>query len=203
MAKTAAERARAYMIRKRAGARELGLCGQCCKEKPSLGNTICAACHKITNERKKRKRKRDREISSLHQVLVAHERAGDVAQEHHLYEDAVQHYQDALELQEATWIDRARISEKLAYALSLGRDPQAAAVLFDRMLARYRNAPTDVAKTVEILLQRARQLWIDTRINDAIPLLAQAVEMAEANGDAHLRTIANSRMADYLIGLSR
>ena len=44
---------------------------------------------------------------------------------------------------------------------------------------------------------------MDIRINDAIPLLAQAVEISETDGDARLRMIANSRMADYLIGASR
>lgn len=130
-------------------------------------------------------------------------RLGDEAYTNHLYADAVQHYQDALNISSIAPNERSRISEKLAYALSLGRDPHAASPLFDRALAAYLNKPAEAEKTIEILMQRARQLWVDARTKDAIPLLVQAVEVAEVAEDRRLCIIANSRIAGYLIGLSR
>jgi len=138
-----------------------------------------------------------------HHLLLAHECAGDAAQGERLYADAAQHYRDALQMQTIIPQDDMRISEKLAYALSLGSDPDAANPWFDRVLAVYLADPARTAKAVEILLQRARQLWIDARTESALPLLQQAVELAERDGDARLRKMANSRMANYLIGLSR
>jgi DNA-binding CsgD family transcriptional regulator/tetratricopeptide (TPR) repeat protein len=135
--------------------------------------------------------------------LLAHECAGDAAQYERLYADAAQHYLDALRMQTVIPQDDVRISEKLAYALSLGGDPDAANPWFDRALKAYLADPVQTAKAVEILLQRARQLWIDARTESALPLLKQAIELAERDGDVRLRKMTNSRMANYLIGLGR
>lgn len=200
---SSAERARNCMARKRLLSRKSGLCYTCCKQRPKPGRVVCVSCITAVAERKRRKRERDRDAVEVRGIINGHERAGDQAHKHRLYDDAAQHYRDALSLDGVTSEDHLRISEKLAYALSLGRDPLAASPLFDHALATFLDRPAQAAKTVEILLQRARQLWIDSRTEAAIPLIAQAKEVAEADNNLSLRAITNHRMVNYLIGLSR
>src|SRR5580704_445505 len=115
MAKSGAERARIHIARKRQRARETGLCGTCCKEKPHLGLTTCISCNTAALNRQKRKRQAKREavteLETSVKLIGAHERAGDVAREHHFYEAAAQHYEDALHVpgaDESAWM---RLSE--------------------------------------------------------------------------------------------
>jgi len=193
----------AWMARKRAEAATAGLCGRCYKIRPDAGYKVCRPCQISINEYRRRRHATARRRATLQNIIEKHESAGDVAREHHLYADAAQYYQDALHAQAIAAEDRSRISEKLAYALSLGGDPNAANLLFDQALASYVDKPAQSAKAVEILLHRARQLWIDARTQAALPLLIQAIHVAESSGDSHLRKITNSRMANYLIGLGR
>jgi len=188
---------------RRLRARESGLCLVCCTKTPKPGRSICERCNETARRRTIKRRKHVRQRQELQRILAAHEREGDVAQSHHLYEDAAQYYQDALNLHGIVSEDHARISEKLAWALSLGRNPRSATPLFDRALDTYLHEPGEAEKTVKILLQRARQLWIDARTEAAIPLVEQAVEVANASATPNLRLLAADRMTDYLIGLDR
>jgi len=203
MPKSNAEMVRESLARRRQRARDAGLCYFCCKRKPNPGRTVCKLCRTAKMESKRRKSQRDRATAEFRQIVSAHEAAGDRAREHHLHEDAAQHYQDALSVATIAPDDDARISEKLAYALSLSRTPTAASPLFDRAIESYRDKPAESEKMVEMLLQRARQLWLDSRTAAAIPLLVQAVEVAETSGNTRLRTLARCRTANYLIGLAR
>jgi len=200
---TSTARKTAWARQKRARVKDLGLCITCCKQCPENGRSVCKPCAESATRRKKRRNAGVHERKLLQNIIQAHERAGDVAHQHHLYEDAAQHYQDAVNVQAIAPSERSRISEKLAYALALGRNPQAADPLFDHALERYTDEPADAAKIVEILLQRARHLWRSVRTADAILLLTHAIEVAEADGTPHLCMLAKSRMADYLIGLER
>ena len=127
-----------WVARKRARARAGGFCATCCRRRPpSPSRKICEACALAAYHRTKRLRGSKKKDAEAQYIIVAHEHAGDIAREHHLYNDAAQHYQDALNVPRIAENDGARISEKLAYALSLGRSPQAASPLFDRALVNY------------------------------------------------------------------
>jgi len=195
--------ARACMTRRRERARANGFCSTCCKQRPVPGRSVCVACTVAALERKKRKRIRDREAAQWRHVITAQEQAGDKAREHHLYEDAAHYYHNALAMRAMTPVEHARISEKLAYALSLGRNPRAASPVFDRLLGLYRGDAANAKKVVEVLFQGARQSFIDEKMEAALPLLAQAIEVADKSDDGNLQKIATIRMANYLIALSR
>jgi len=191
-----------YVAAKRRRAREAGLCITCCKKQPDDGRTVCKPCRDEATRRSVQRRKKLRLAAKSHQIVEGHERAGDTARAHHLYEDAAQHYQDAL-AGVTIPVDQSRIAEKLAYALSLGDNPEAASPLFARTLASHIDTPGEAAKTIETLLQQARQLYIDARTESALPVLAQAIRIAEGSHDSQLYKLTNSRMANYLLGLSR
>jgi len=191
------------VARKRRLAREMGLCITCCTEQPENGRAVCLRCAKKATLRTAQHRALQREATTLGEIAAFQEHAGDRACGYHLYEDAAEHFQNALNVGAIAQADRSRISEKLAYVLSLGRNPAAASSLFDRALASHIGKPEEASKTVEILLQQARQLWMDMRTQDALPLLEQAIQIAEANGAPRLRKMTNIRMANYLVGLCR
>jgi len=193
----------AWISRRREQGRKAGLCSTCCKRMPASGRRICEPCKASAYERTKRRRAAQRQLTELQQVAHLHERAGDIASDHHLHEDAAQHYEDALNVEGITSENRLRISEKLAYAFSLSGNPHAASPLFDHALVSYLDKPAQATKAVEILWQKARQLWIDARMETALPLLEQAIQIAKKSGDAHLYKISNSKMANYLLGLAR
>ena len=138
------------VARRRAKARETGLCITCCKALPDPGRTVCRPCTDAARDRNVRRR-----------------------------------------------------DEKRAYALALGRDPVAAIPLFKRILATYREDPAQVAKVVETLLQGARQLYNDSRTEEALSAIEQAIHVAKMAGDSRLSKLANGRMANYLFGLVR
>jgi len=164
---------------------------------------MCTACHSATNDRIKRRRERRREDSSLRHILTAHEHAGDKAREHHLYENAAEHYQHALDIQTATRPDRTRIGEKLIYTLFLTNNPEKAATFYDELLVPLLDAPDQATRAVEILLQMARQMWQDSKTREALPVIRRAVLIAEAAGNTHLQRIANLKLANYLMLLER
>src|SRR5580704_15543547 len=114
MAKSNAEKVRLCMARRRARARKLGLCAQCCKQEAPQGRTVCVVCSAAAVERTRRRRKKSREATNLQPIIAAHERAGDVARESHFHDGAAQHYKDAL-LSTSTIDDRIRISVKLVH----------------------------------------------------------------------------------------
>jgi DNA-binding CsgD family transcriptional regulator len=139
----------------------------------------------------------------LQHVIDAHEHAGDVARDRHLYENAAQHYQHALDIQEIRGDDHLRIEEKLAYALSLGDKPDAANPLLERVLTRYIKDPEGATKAVELLLQRCRQLWRDYQFKEIPRVVAQAIGIAKTARNSRLYKLANLRMAGYLNVLGR
>jgi len=203
MAKSAAERVRKYTSKRRAHARQVGLCTRCYKAKPNPGRTVCSVCRASISELTKRKRKETREASGSVKLIEAHERAGDVAREHHVYELAAQHYEDALRVSgtyESAWM---RLSDKLAEVLWRGNRPGAASAVNDRLLAMYRLHPERSAEHIRTLFRVSRQLWADSRTKDKIPILSKAIRIAELSGDLELLQQANIRMANTFVQLAR
>ena len=95
----------------------------------------------------------------MQQVLDAHERAGDVAREHHFHAAAAQHYQDALNAATSTGAalanseDRDRISEKIVETLFLSGEPSAVTALYDRLLGSYLATPGNGSKAIDTMLK--------------------------------------------------
>jgi DNA-binding CsgD family transcriptional regulator/tetratricopeptide (TPR) repeat protein len=136
-------------------------------------------------------------------IVEAHERAGDVAREHDFHVAAVQHYQDALHVTGADSDAIERVTQKLIRALFLSGKPGAAEPLYERLLTSYLATPGDGARAVGAILNIARQLWIDARTKETIPILAQAIQIAEKIGDRELWIQANLVMCNYCSILGR
>jgi DNA-binding CsgD family transcriptional regulator/tetratricopeptide (TPR) repeat protein len=193
---------RTRMARRRLQARELGVCCICCKHKPNLGRTVCVSCNAAKIERQKRKRQAKRETSGSAKLIEAHERAGDAAREHHVYELAAQHYEDALHVSNADESAWMRLSEKLAEVLWLDNEPGAASAVNDRLLATYRLHPERSAEHIKTLFRVTRWLWADSRTKDKIPVLSKAIRVAEFSNDLELLQHANIGMANTYMQLA-
>lgn len=77
LARSDAERARAYIARKRDRARTAGLCTRCCSAPPKPGRVTCAPCSASAVVRSNRKLLRDREARKHRYLIDAYEHAGD------------------------------------------------------------------------------------------------------------------------------
>jgi len=202
MAKSAAERVQAYLTRKRQRAREAGLCITCCKEPPRNGRSTCGSCSQSASHRTMKRRIALRHRAKFQQVIEAREEAGDIAQQHHFHSGAILHYRGALAL--ATMAhDRTRISGKIAHTLYLGSTPTDGRHLLDDTLSQYTASQMQGVKVAELLIERARQLWTEHRMKDALPDLRRAIEIAKAAGDLPLYKSANLTMISYLFNLNR
>ncbi len=191
------------MARKRRLAREAGLCTRCCKATPVSGRLICAPCKTFTVHRRREQRKITRAQRYQHGIVDAHERAGDVASEHNFHAAAAEHYRDALRVQTLYPFVHIRLTEKLAKVLWQGNDPAAATALYDRLLDVYRIHPELGAKAVEALFGLTRQRYLDSRTEAKLPLLSQAMRIAESSGDPELLMRTVTRMANSLSQLGR
>lgn len=196
MPKTDAERARAYIARKRSLARAAGRCASCCKKVPKPGHVTCKSCSLRASKRSTRKRKRDHASAKFGPLIAAHERAGDVAKEHHFHGAAAQHYKDALQVRHFAHSDEIRLMEKLSEALWFGNEPTAAVPWNRHLLRLYRSRPEQAAKTINTLFVVARQLWTDSNTEARLPVLKQASRLAELTGNRALIHRANVMMAN-------
>jgi len=190
------------MARRRRRARDAGLCYECCKQKPNSGRTVCVLCRSAKVASKRRSRQAKRVASGNAKLVGAHERAGDIANEHHFYEAAAQHYEDALQVSDADESAWMRLSEKLAEVLWLGNEPGTASTVNDRLLAAYRSRPERSIEHAKTLLRVARQLWADSRTRDRIPVLNKTIRIAELSNDPKLLQEAHIRMASTFVLLA-
>ena len=78
---SSADRSRSCMARRRKRARDLGLCGQCCRGSPARGRSICADCHTANDARKRARRKRSLHPLVFHDGANAMETFGHVSVE--------------------------------------------------------------------------------------------------------------------------
>ena len=204
---TAVERVR----RRRMRARNQGLCTRCCTERPRPGLRVCESCKSYINASTNTRRKHIREHEQFARsaqpredaVIAAHERAGDVAREHHVYELAAQHYEDALQIpnvDESAWM---RLSEKLAEVLLYSNEPGTASKVNARLLAIYRSYPERTVAHIKTLFRVARQLWVDSQTKDKIPVLSKAIHIAELSNNWELLQQANIHMANTFLQLGR
>ena len=120
-----------------------------------------------------------------------------------MYELAAQHYEDALQVPDADESAWMRLSEKLAEVLWLGNEPGAASAVNDRLLAMYRSHPERSVEHIKTLFRVARQLWVDSRTKDRIPVLSKAIRIAELSNDPELLQQANIHMANTFVLLAR
>ena len=203
MGTTQAELTRLCMARKRRQARELGFCTRCCKEKPNPGLTTCASCNAAALRRNQRKRKRDREMKEQHRFLVTHEDSGDKMASRHLYEGAAQYYQEALNTHVIVQADHIRVSGKLAKVLQLSNDPNKADSWYDRILTSYLSPSSEGLNAVEVLFEKSLLLWVSSQTEAMLPILSEAVRIAELHDNVELGKNANILLANTLIMLAR
>jgi len=195
---TSAERLR----RKRMRAREQGFCITCCNVKPLRGLRVCEVCKVAVQVRKKAQRKKLRQRGPT-AIIEAHERAGDVAREHHFHAAAAQHYEDALHVPHADESAWMRLSEKLAEVLWVGNEPGAVHAVNSRLLPIYRAHPERGAEHIKTLFRVARQLSVDSRPKDRIPVLRRAIRLAELSNTPELLQQAHILMVNTLAQLDR
>jgi len=144
-----------------------------------------------------------RKVAASRELVLAHERAGNLVRSHHLYAAAAEEYQKALHVEGIANSDHLRISESLGYALFLGGDPIAANQWFDTVLASYLANPNTIAQAIHTLRRIAGQLWIEAKTEARLQLDTQALRLATASGDAGLRKRANVLAANTLNLLGR
>jgi DNA-binding CsgD family transcriptional regulator/tetratricopeptide (TPR) repeat protein len=96
-----------------------------------------------------------------------------------------------------------RLSEKLAKALRFGKKPEAASTVDNYLLAAYRSHPERSAEHIKTLFRVTRQLWIDSRTKDAIPVLSKALHIAELSNELELMRDSNIYMANTFGLLAR
>jgi len=155
------------------------------------------------NPRTNTRRKHLRRQKKFAEIVAAHERAGDTAQEHHFHPAAAQHYQDALNYESVTPEARDRISQKLLYSLFVSNEPEKATPWCDRLLASYLATPGNEVKAVDILLKVVNQMWLDSRTKESLPIIAQSIQLAEQIGDRYFQIRANIKMSEQLRTLGR
>lgn len=191
------------MVRKRQRAREAGVCITCCKKPPGKGRSTCSNCSENATRRTLLRRASLREREEFQQIITAHERAGDRAQTYHLFDDAAQHYQEALNVPAIAPDDRLRIVEKLGSTSLLSDNPAAATPWREDVLDAYLGNAEAAEKAIETLLQTARQRWIDSKTAEGVPLCLRAIRIAKVHGFDRLRKVATLRLIHHLKALGR
>jgi len=203
-----------YMAQKRERAREAGLCATCCTRTPAAGRKICELCKASARQRTIGRRFVLRKRAELRNVIEEHERAGDLARDHHLHETAAQHYERAFEtanvldaqngsrVQILCTADRSRIAEKLATMLFFGGDPERAKSWLERALEGY-SSPASADKAVTILINMQLQMWLDCKTQTTLFLLTDAIARAQRAGNSLLYNLLHAIMAYYLHTLGR
>jgi len=203
MPKSAAERVKTYLVRKRQFARETGLCYTCRKKKPNPGRVVCELCNTAALERQKRKRQRDRELAEFQKIILEHEIAGDTARDHHLFDTAAQHYQDAMNVTAIAPGDRQRLLQKFSTVSFWTSDPAAATPWRGRILDSDLSDPEKAEKTIRTLLQVTHQMWIDSKTKESLVLCEEMVRIAERHGVRSLCQSATLRLVNHLTLLGR
>jgi len=201
MPKSNAEMVRDSMARKRQWARETGLCCVCCKQRPNPERAVCASCNAAVVERKQRKRERDREAANIRSMIAEHERAGDEAFTQHFYDDAVRHFEAALEKSGIENADRLRLAEKLASVFFFSGDPDRANPWMERILEGYLEADAMKEKAIATLTEISVYRWLDCQTKAALPFVAQALRLAETDLNSHLYKLMNLIMVARLLDL--
>jgi len=192
-----------WMLQRRRQAQAAGLCGTCCKRSPEAGRRICALCTESARGRSRHRNATLRSRLELQRIVEASERAGDKAREYHLYEDAAQHYREALNVTAVASDDQLRLVEKLGSTSLLSLSPITMQPWQDVASATSVDDSQKAEKTVEALLQIARNLWTYSNTKDSLPLYERAVRVAEIHGTERLRKLAKVHLAQHLNALGQ
>lgn len=153
-----------------------------------------------------RLRQRRAEEAALRTILRSQESAGDFACARSAYPAALSHFENALRSPAAGAHDVRRLSEKYAAAVFFGHQPERARPWLEAALASYRKAGISAEHAggmVMVLLRLARQCWLDAETPRALPLIAEAIEIASAFADDTLVARARLALAHYFIILGR
>ncbi|HZT35053.1 MAG TPA: hypothetical protein VFA15_03965, partial [Nitrososphaera sp.] len=140
------------------------------------------------------------------QIAVAHETAGDKAREHHLFDSAARHIQDALNIAIITPGDRQRLLAKLSEVSHYTTNPVAANTWNAGVLTSYLNdieTTEKVERAVQLLLYMSYQMWLEARGQEALRLREQAFHMAKRHGTDPLRKLATLRLVNQLVLMGR
>ena len=181
----------------------MGLCITCCKERPSCNRSTCARCSETAVRRSQRRRLELRERAKSQQIIERIEQAGDAAAEHHLYKDAAQYYKNALNMPVLLDDNRARIAEKLTRTLFLDGNPDDATPWLELCLSYYSRDSQRANETAEMLLQKSRHMWYDCRTKETLPIIEQAIRIADVAKNQRVFKHANLQMAHHLQMLGR
>jgi len=99
--------------------------------------------------------------------------------------------------------DRIRLAEKLMHTYFLGEDPAAAASLVEWLAREYLVLPEIGAKAIDSLLCIARQFWVESKTEHALPILEQALTIAKTINLVHECSYINLQRVRYLHVLGR
>lgn len=193
----------AWIRRKRAEAAGAGFCARCYKARPDVGYKVCRPCQSSIGEHRKRRRALATQRAEWQEIIAAHEAAADKAHAHHLFDEAAQHYQEALNVAAIVPGDRQRLVQKLGFVSFFTSDPAAANTWRDRMLDSYLSDTEKAETAVRTLLQIAIQMWIDSKTQESLALCEKAVRIAEAHGTSRLRKVATLHLVVHLCLLGR
>ncbi len=167
---------------------------------------MCFDCNEEAKVRMRRLRERRATEKAQRKLVLRLESAGDFAAARYFYPEALGRYEDALR-SAALWPeDERRIAEKYGNALFHGHSPEKAGEWFERALHSYRAAGI-TARNAEaagaLLLRLSRQHWLNAATLSTLPIIGEAIQLADISGSEGFAARANLAMAHYLILLGR
>ncbi|HEY1728321.1 MAG TPA: LuxR C-terminal-related transcriptional regulator [Candidatus Baltobacteraceae bacterium] len=188
--------------RRRELARTLGLCATCCARRPPAGKATCGPCRDAASLRVRRARVREQDRRRSITLGRDYEAAGDLAVEQYAYSDAASHFERAT-AQSQTTTDKARLCEKVAFALFYGPRPERARPWLERAFDIYAKHDETVPEASRILLRLARQSWLESETVQGLGRIREARNLAGATNDRKVVARANLAIAHYLVLLGR
>jgi DNA-binding NarL/FixJ family response regulator len=179
------------------------MCITCFTKRPEAERSVCSSCAKKAYERTIRRRALHHQRAEWHSLVTEHERAGDRAQQHHLFDDAVRHYKEALDVPAIVPETRLRLVKKLSSVSFLSGDPMGTAPWRGDVPDSYFGDSQHAEKALDRLFQMIRLQWVNAKTEDAVLLCEQAVQIARTYGIHQLRKTAVMYLAGYLKNLGR
>lgn len=190
------------MRRKRERARVLALCITCFVNRVCPGRSVCPQCNLRAKERIYRRRKARYHDADQTGGTRALEVAGDLAAKRYDYDDARRYYAELARSASSGATYLGRIAEKLANATYLGDFPHRATNWFEVALQNAINLRDSEHASI-VLLRIARQHWLDSETQSAIPIIERAIELSGQTRNRATSVRTKVALAHYLILLGR
>jgi DNA-binding CsgD family transcriptional regulator/tetratricopeptide (TPR) repeat protein len=193
-------------LRRRRAARDRGICIVCFKTPAPHGRAVCLDCNDAAKQRVRESRRRKSVAAERRRLLSFHESAADIACARYDYPEALLRYDEALKGSSIGFEDELRLSPTYANVLFFGREPENARGWLAGALNGYRSAgitPSNAVAAGTLLLQVARQCWLNTDTVSALPLIGEAIQLGTLANNRAFSERANLAMAHYLILLGR